>query len=207
MSNLVQFNSQNLKLINYANQLWFTSIDIAKALNYSDSNAITLLFSKHKAEFDEEMSQTIETIGSGNLKRKQRIFNREGAWLIGMFARTPKAAEFRRWVLKVLGAVADNKPVEVKEHSRSLASGKKEIVLSAKDKENIGSIAKAVVSQILDEKLPPYLLKCHKSTGAAAGVAFRQTAKEIKAKNAAKLKNYCLTPAEADIIEIGRAHV
>lgn len=40
--------------------------------------------------------------------RKQRIFSREGAWLIGMFARTPKAAEFRKWVLKVLGAVADN---------------------------------------------------------------------------------------------------
>ena len=38
----------------------------------------------------------------------QRIFNREGAWLIGMFARTPKAAEFRKWVLKVLGSVADN---------------------------------------------------------------------------------------------------
>lgn len=108
MNNLIQFNNQNLKIINHNDQLWLTSVDVAKALNYSDSNAITLLYSKHKAEFDEDMSQTIETIGSGNLLRKQRIFSREGAWLIGMFARTPKAAEFRKWVLKVLGAVADN---------------------------------------------------------------------------------------------------
>ncbi len=154
MNNLIEFNSQNLKLINHKNQLWFTSTDIAKALSYSDSNAITLLYSKHKSEFDNEMSQTIETIGSGNLMRRQRIFNREGAWLIGMFARTPKAAEFRKWVLKVLGAVTDSSPavqndakgeVAVKEHTRSLPSGKKEIVLSDKAKSEIGGIVKAIV--------------------------------------------------------------
>lgn len=156
MSNLVQFNNQNLKLINHDNQLWLSSVDVAKALNYSDSNAITLLYSKHKEEFDGEMSQTIETIGSGNLMRKQRIFSREGAWLIGMFARTPKAAEFRRWVLKVLGTTVDRAypcgtgavsgEVNVREHTRSLPSGKKEIVLSEKAKTEIGGIVKACLN-------------------------------------------------------------
>jgi hypothetical protein len=42
-------------------------------------------------------------------RTRVRIFNREGCWLIGMFARTPKAAEFRKWVLKTLGEAADNK--------------------------------------------------------------------------------------------------
>lgn len=159
-NSLVTFNNQNLKLINHNNQLWLTSVDVAKALNYSDSNAITLLYSKHKAEFDEEMAQTIETIGSGNLLRKQRIFSREGAWLIGMFARTSKAAEFRKWVLKVLGAVADSannaqtgKSVIVAEHTRALPSGKKEIVLSEKAKEEVGGIVKAVVRSELNELL------------------------------------------------------
>ena len=70
------------------------------------------------------------------------------------FARTPKAAEFRKWVLKVLGAVTDSSPavqndakgeVAVKEHTRSLPSGKKEIVLSDKAKSEIGGIVKAIV--------------------------------------------------------------
>lgn len=180
MNNIVEFDSKNLRLINHANQLWFTSTDIAKALNYSDSNSITLLFSKHKDEFDGEMSQTIETKGPGNLKRMQRIFNREGAWLIGMFARTPKAAEFRRWVLKVLGNTVDNvypcgmdsrvkhgndnrevkhgndydKPVEVVAHTRSLPSGKKEIVLSEKAKAEIGGIVKNCLAAALEAKRP-----------------------------------------------------
>lgn len=178
MNNIVEFDSKNLRLINHANQLWFTSTDIAKALNYSDSNSITLLFSKHKDEFDGEMSQTIETKGSGNLKRMQRIFNREGAWLIGMFARTPKAAEFRRWVLKVLGNTVDNvypcgmdsrvkhgndvkgkeitgdKPVEVVAHTRSLPSGRKEIVLSEKAKAEIGGIVKNCLAAALEAKRP-----------------------------------------------------
>lgn len=158
MNNIVEFDSKNLRLINHANQLWFTSTDIAKALNYSDSNSITLLFSKHKDEFDGEMSQTIETKGSGNLKRMQRIFNREGAWLIGMFARTPRAAEFRRWVLKVLGNTVDNVypcgEVNVREHTRSLPSGRKEIVLSEKAKAEIGGIVKNCLAAALEAKRP-----------------------------------------------------
>lgn len=165
MNNLVQFNNQNLKIISHNNQLWLTSVDVAKALNYSDSNAITLLYSKHKAEFDVEMSQTIETIGSGNLLRKQRIFSREGAWLIGMFARTPKAAEFRKWVLKVLSAVADNKitvnsgTVEVAPYTRRLPSAPREIVLSEKAKMEIGGIVKTCTAASVRDELKDVLGK------------------------------------------------
>ena len=88
-------------------------------------------------------------------KKTVRLYNREGAWLIGMFARTPKATEFRRWVLKDLGAVTDNKPVVVSEHIRSLPSGKKEIVLSEKAKTEIGGIVKAVVQAELAKIFDP----------------------------------------------------
>lgn len=87
-----------------------------------------------------------------------RIFNREGAWLIGMFARTPKAAEFRRWVLKVLGNTVDNVypcgEVNVREHTRSLPSGRKEIVLSEKAKAEIGGIVKNCLAAALEGKRP-----------------------------------------------------
>lgn len=147
MNNIVQFYEQELKLVSYENQLWFSSVDIAKALNFSKDNAVTKIYNNHKSEFTNEMTCLPK---SG----KQRIFNREGAWLIGMFARTPKAAEFRKWVLKVLGAVVDgkvdNKQVVVAEHTRALPSGKKEIVLSAKAREEIGGITKAVVGKALE---------------------------------------------------------
>ena len=156
MNNIVTFNKQNIELIRHNGQLYLTSKQIAEVLEYRSSTSITNLYNEHKTEFDSEMTEVIDSVISGNYKSKARIFNREGAWLIGMFARTPKAAEFRRWVLKVLGNTVDNvypcgmdsrvkhgndnrevkpgndydKPVEVVAHTRSLPSGKKEIVLS-----------------------------------------------------------------------------
>lgn len=119
MNNLVQFNNHNIQIIERTNQLWLSSGDIALALGYEKTKSITNLYNNHKEEFD-GMTEVIDSVTSNSMSRRQRIFNREGAWLIGMFARTPKAAEFRKWVLKVLGAVADNQlpavpaPVDMK---------------------------------------------------------------------------------------------
>ena len=128
MNNIVQFNDHNIQIIERTNQLWLSSGDIALALGYEKTKSITNLYNNHKEEFD-GMSEVIDSVTSNSMSRRQRIFNREGAWLIGMFARTPKAAEFRKWVLKVLGTVVDNtqpeKQVIVSEHTRSLPSGKK----------------------------------------------------------------------------------
>ena len=150
---IVVFNNKNLNILGKDNQFWLSSADIANALDYSGSNSITNLYNAHKEEFDNDMTEVIESMTSKNMSRRQRFFNREGAWLIGMFARTPKAAEFRRWVLKVLGTTVDRAypcgraavcgEVNVREHTRSLPSGKKEIVLSEKAKTEIGGIVKA----------------------------------------------------------------
>lgn len=101
MNNIVTWENHKLAIIEYENQKWFSSVDIARALNFAKENAVTKIYNNHKSEFEGGLSCLPK---SG----KQRLFNREGAWLIGMFARTPKAAEFRKWVLKVLGAVANN---------------------------------------------------------------------------------------------------
>lgn len=176
MNNLVQFNNHNIQIIERTNQLWLSSGDIALALGYEKTKSITNLYNNHKEEFD-GMTEVIDSVTSNSMSRRQRIFNREGAWLIGMFARTPKAAEFRKWVLKVLGAVVDgqqvDKPVTVSEHTRALPSGKKEIVLSAKAREEIGGIVKSVLQaeirerenirevlrEVIREEVAPYLLK------------------------------------------------
>lgn len=105
---VVEFNNHNIELINHKGQKYMTARQIAEVLEYSDRNKVSNLYNAHKDEF-EGKSLVLDLGTRGNPSERARVFNREGAWLIGMFARTPKAAEFRKWVLKVLGAVADNR--------------------------------------------------------------------------------------------------
>lgn len=146
---VVEFNHQNIELISKNNQLYMSGAQIGRVIELSQNDGVAKIYGRHKSEFTDEMTITIRQ-GRSTV----RLYNREGAWLIGMFARTPKAAEFRKWVLKVLGTVVDNtqpeKPVIVSEHTRALPSGKKEIVLSAKAREEIGGITKAVVGKALE---------------------------------------------------------
>lgn len=151
MTNIVRFNEHEIELINHNGQAYMTLSQIASVLEYNNNSSINDILSRNCSEFDDQMTCLIK-----RGRTRVRIFNREGAWLIGMFARTPKAAEFRKWVLKVLGAVADgqvDKPVIVSEHTRSLPSGKKEIVLSAKAREEIGGIVKKCTAVAVREEL------------------------------------------------------
>lgn len=110
---IVEFNNHNIELINHNGQLYMTGSQIGEVLEYEDAaKAVHNIYTNHKDEFGEDMSCTLKTRVNG-VNRLSRVYNREGAWLIGMFARTPKAAEFRKWVLKVLGAVADNQVAPV----------------------------------------------------------------------------------------------
>lgn len=152
MNNIVTFNNQNIELIRHNGQDCIALSQIVIALQ-SEPHYVSQLYNRHKSEFDEVMSCLIRR---GNTR--VRIFNREGAWLIGMVARTPKAAEFRRWALKVLGNTVDNVypcgEVNVREHTRSLPSGRKEIVLSEKAKAEIGGIVKNCLAAALEGKRP-----------------------------------------------------
>ena len=153
---IVEFNNQNIEIINRNGQLYLSGAQIGKALEYDNpTKAVGNIYRNHQEEFTDDMSMTLDlrVIGKRDRNYLSRVYNREGAWLIGMFARTPKAAEFRKWVLKVLGAVADNKSVTVTEHTRALPSGRKEIVLSEKAKEEVGGIVKAVVHSEINKLL------------------------------------------------------
>ena len=106
MSNIVQFHEHKIELLRHNGQDYMTLSQIGGALEVRENNGLSKIYNAHKEEFDEEMSCLVK-----QGRTRVRIFNREGAWLIGMFARTPKAAEFRRWVLKVLKTAADGTAV------------------------------------------------------------------------------------------------
>lgn len=90
--------------------VWLTSADIAKALQYKSAKSITNLFNQNSDEFTNGMTQVIESVTSGNYRKKVRVFSLRGAHLIAMFARTDVAKEFRRWVLDILDREVETQP-------------------------------------------------------------------------------------------------
>lgn len=81
-------------------QIWLSSGELAQALGYKQENAISKIFNRNSDEFNQNMSQIIANPQLPNLG--MRIFSLRGCHLIAMFARTPVAKEFRKWVLDIL---------------------------------------------------------------------------------------------------------
>lgn len=96
------FHGVNLTPVAQQQGVWFTSADLAAALKYKSAKSITNLYNQNADEFTDGMTQVIESVTSGNYRKKVRVFSLRGAHLIAMFARTPVAKEFRRWVLDIL---------------------------------------------------------------------------------------------------------
>ncbi|EPT7002335.1 P22AR C-terminal domain-containing protein [Cronobacter malonaticus] len=119
MTNLARrefhFHSAILTPVQDRDDIWFTSSDLAKALGYASTKSISNLYSGNSEEFTEAMTMVIGVMTNGinnNLREKKvRIFSLRGAHLIAMFARTPVAKEFRRWVLDILDREVAQSPI------------------------------------------------------------------------------------------------
>lgn len=105
----LMFQNQPIRLVEKDGRKWASAADIARALGYSRPDAVTRIYDKRKAEFSSSMTtlvmvETADPQNGGVLLNKTtaRVFSLRGAHLIGMFARTAKAREFRRWVLDIL---------------------------------------------------------------------------------------------------------
>lgn len=96
------FHNTKLSTVRIKGSIWITAADLAIALKYSNTKSITNLYNQNVDEFSLGMSQVIESVTSGNYKKKVRVFSLRGAHLIAMFARTPIAKEFRIWVLNII---------------------------------------------------------------------------------------------------------
>ena len=112
MSQALTFNEVTLSPVTHQSSLWIRAAELARALGYSDTRKVTHLYERNSDEFTPDMTQVIEIpevpeLGtSKNLINKARIFSLRGCHLLAMFARTPVAKAFRRWVLDVLDRLA-----------------------------------------------------------------------------------------------------
>lgn len=102
MTTQLVFNNTPISIINLNNQIWFTSSELAKILQYKKTDSITKIYSRNSDEFTSKMTETLKMRVSGNLQKSVRLFSLRGAHLIAMFANTEIAREFRKWVLDIL---------------------------------------------------------------------------------------------------------
>ncbi len=117
MSQSLCFNDFTFSPVTRENQPWFRSSELARALGYSDDRKVSRLYDRNSDEFTPEMTQLVEIVDvpemgtTENLLTKTRIFSLRGCHLLAMFARTPVAKAFRRWVLDVIEQYGDRVPV------------------------------------------------------------------------------------------------
>lgn len=112
----LSFNNVDLTPIdNGDGQIWFTSSELAKALNYKRSDKVTQIYNRNSDEFTDSMTLTLKMgvkgFGNGNSEKEVRLFSLRGCHLIAMFASTKVAKDFRKWVLDVLDNHVANEPV------------------------------------------------------------------------------------------------
>lgn len=107
----LNFQGKALVPVSNITGTWLTSSDLAKALQYPNSRAVTMIYNKYADEFTSGMTQVLEVSTSGNYRKKVRVFSLRGAHLIAMFARTDVAKEFRRWVLDILDREVQHSPI------------------------------------------------------------------------------------------------
>lgn len=114
MESALTFNDVSLFPITHQNNLWIRAAELAVALGYKQENSVSRLYRSNADEFTPDMTQVIEIIAESrngspeNLSDGRcRIFSLRGCHLLAMFARTPVAKQFRRWVLDVLDKLAE----------------------------------------------------------------------------------------------------
>ena len=112
------FNDFTFSPVTHQNSLWIRAVELARALGYSGEEMVSRLYRRNADEFTPDMTQLIEIVAEGQngLPRKlssgrARIFSLRGCHLLAMFARTPVAKAFRKWVLDVIEQYGDRVPV------------------------------------------------------------------------------------------------
>lgn len=104
MTTALTFNAITLTPINHQNSLWIRAVELAKALGFKREDQAAKIYRAHADEFTPDMAQLVEITDNADsaFPVKSLIFSLRGCHLVAMFARTPVAKAFRRWVLDVL---------------------------------------------------------------------------------------------------------
>lgn len=107
------FNGHEFNVIQHSGQPYLTLADVAQALYAKEGGTqsdapfdrgvrqLNTLYRRHADEFRPDMTAIVKMHTAGGMQ-DVRIFSLRGCHLLGMFARTEVAKNFRRWALDVL---------------------------------------------------------------------------------------------------------
>lgn len=109
-NNELTFHNTNFSYMEMAGQIWLTASEVGQALSYADEKAVQRIYTRHADEFTDKMTGVVKLTTPRGMQNS-RVFSLRGAHLIAMFARTPKAKEFRRWVLHILDREVQHSPI------------------------------------------------------------------------------------------------
>lgn len=116
MTNIIKFHDTEMHTIIRDGEAYVRGTDIARALGYQDPSQVAKLYRRYEDDFlPQEVLKVDLTLSLGN-KTKALFFNKDGATLIAMLAKTDKGGEFRRWIVGVL----KQHTTKVRAHTRRL---------------------------------------------------------------------------------------
>lgn len=110
MTTQLTFHKTTFTPIYHNNRIWLTATEVGLALEYADDKAVQRIYSRHSDEFTYMMTRVVKVTTPRGMQ-ESRVFSLRGAHLIAMFARTPVAKEFRRWVLDILDREVQQSPI------------------------------------------------------------------------------------------------
>ncbi len=167
----LSFNNVDLTPINHTdNQLWFTSKQLAEALGYKNAKSLNRIYNANSDEFTSKMTTTTKSVVSSKtkgLKVSTRIFSLRGCHLMGMFARTEVAKDFRKWVLDILddevdkiNAERDSLSFKYNQTCATTALVKRDLSQAGRDLRHLGQVVMPeLLEQLaaLESKIQPQL--------------------------------------------------
>ncbi len=143
------FNQNTVRTQAIDGKAWFCLKDACAALGLCSGR-------DSKTRLNENGVGKTDVIDKMGRKQEITIINEPNLYRLIFRSNKPQAQAFADWVyeevlpsIRKTGAYAVNGEVSVREHTRALPSGKREIVLSEKAKQEIGGIVKSVVAKAL----------------------------------------------------------
>lgn len=134
MKESITFNGAGLAIVRHCGQPYLTLSEVARALyskggEQSDTpldkatpnneRALQILYRRHADEFRPDMTAVVKIQTAGGAQ-DVRIFSLRGCHLLGMFARSERAKDFRRWALDVLDGEASQSHAAMTEFQSAL---------------------------------------------------------------------------------------
>ncbi len=124
MSQALCFNEITFSPVNRHNSPWIRAVELSKALGFKREDQAAKIYRAHADEFTSDTAQVVEISDNADsvFPVKSLLFSLRGCHLLAMFARTPVAKQFRRWVLDVIEQYGDQVPVSPVENPEQLST-------------------------------------------------------------------------------------